>query len=89
MLIMLLVLLTVAQAHDAGGWSYPPECCAGQDCRRVACDQVVETKNGWTYLPSGAIFSPWKVHPSQDRYCHACMNNKDQNGICLFIQQGS
>jgi hypothetical protein len=36
-----------ALAHS---W-YPLACCGNMDCFPVTCDQLVETRSGWLYVP--------------------------------------
>jgi len=69
------------------GW-YPTECCGQHDCKPIACDQLVETRNGWLYLPTGNEFTPYQVRPSQDRYCHVCLGQTDKRSLCAFILSG-
>ena len=68
------------------GW-YPTACCGGFDCKPVPCDQLVEGRGGWIYLPTGTVFDDFRVQPSQDRNCHVCIINGQ--GACAFIQMGT
>ena len=43
-----------ANAHQsAQGWSYPLECCAGQDCKEVPAEDVQSVAGGFRYRPTG------------------------------------
>ena len=76
--------------HDAiTGMTYPYECCGSHDCKPIACDQLVETRNGWLYLPTGNEFTPYQVRPSQDRHCHVCLGQTDKRSLCAFILSSS
>lgn len=93
MLALGLAMLLTAALADAHSW-YPPGCCnakaddASGDCEPVPCEEMSENQDGsWTY--AGAHFEKAHVHPSQDRYCHACIAEwNPAQGLCLFIQQG-
>ena len=90
-LILLLALLpSVAMAH---GW-YPISCCYDHDCKRVPCEEILETPTG--YLYDGVPFAKSAMKPSQDRWCHVCIfeskglgGKTDRNGRCLFTIQGT
>jgi hypothetical protein len=69
---MRLALLIVAGAIPAipvlaHSW-YPLFFCGDMDCFPVACDQLVETVSGWLYVPTGNLFDPEQVQPSQDHH---------------------
>ncbi|HEX7960715.1 MAG TPA: hypothetical protein VF493_12400 [Terriglobales bacterium] len=85
LLLALLLLSSEAMAHS---W-YPMECCHDQDCRKVPCDELVETPNG--YLFDGVTFSKAMERPSKDRWCHVCImgSGGGRRGLCVFTQQGS
>jgi len=81
-----IVLLTFqALAHE---W-YPNICCGDQDCHPVPCDQLVEDKAGWLYLPTGNHFEGTQVKPSQDRFCHVCLGVSDKRSLCAFVLSGA
>lgn len=70
-----------AFGHD---W-YPIECCSGEDCRPVACSDIVETETGLRY--DGVDFAKHAERPSRDSRCHVCIRNGI--GLCVFTLQGS
>lgn len=80
-----VMLASQALAHS---W-YPSECCGQQDCKPVPCDQLVEDRDGWLYLPTGNRFAPLQVQPSWDRYCHVCLGLIDKRSLCAFIHTGA
>lgn len=89
---LLALSVRASAAHDApSGMVYPPACCGGHDCRPVACEEIQESKSGWTWRDI-----PFKdVLPSRDRACHACTadytdasGGPKQYGRCLFVIQG-
>lgn len=88
--LLLLACSTVAFAH---GW-YPIQCCAGQDCRPVACEDISETLDGFVY--DGVKFSKASQQPSQDQHCHVCIfefkdlkGKATRQGRCIFTLQGT
>ncbi len=81
-----LAIAIVILVHDAGGWTYPFNCCGMQHCKPVSCDEIFEDRNGLWHWDK-YMFHPIQVQPSQDRFCHACIIGS--NGACLFTQQGS
>jgi hypothetical protein len=81
-----LAVLTLVFVHD---W-YPSSCCGGSECQPVPCDQLVEARGGWLYLPTGNYFHEAQVQPSPDRNCHVCiMKGGDHRSLCAFIQMGT
>jgi len=84
-----------AHGHEApSGWSYPTDCCAQNHCRPVACDALVEKRDGIHFL--GVVFSGAQVRMSGDNSCHVCIvYSNDRNGdsisnpICAFIKPDS
>lgn len=81
----LALLATAALAHS---W-YPQQCCGDRDCKPVPCDQLVEDRDGWLYIPTGNHFTPPQVQPSQDRHCHVCLGLSDKRSLCAFILSGA
>jgi hypothetical protein len=79
-----LAAMIVAIPALAHSW-YPLACCGNMDCFPVACDQLVETVSGWLYVPTGNLFDPEQVQPSQDHHCHVCVGHGDHRSICAFI----
>jgi hypothetical protein len=49
MRIAFLVVIAAIPAL-AHSW-YPLACCGNMDCFPVTCDQLVETRSGWLYVP--------------------------------------
>jgi hypothetical protein len=82
LLLLLALLPSAAMAHS---W-YPVSCCHDQDCKRVPCDELVETQDGYRY--GEVTFSKSAEKPSQDRWCHVCIS-KAGNGLCVFTLQGT
>ena len=85
---MIKVLFAAALVTAVHSW-YTAACCGDRDCRPVPCDQIVETRDGWLYIPTRNKFTPEQVQPSQDRYCHVCLGQADGRSICAFIQTGA
>ncbi len=81
-------IVAAALVMPAHGW-YPTVCCGNQDCKPVPCDQLVEDRDGWLYIPTGNHFTPLQVQPSQDRYCHVCLGLTDKRSLCAFILSGA
>lgn len=84
----LLAVAVTAGTAVAHSW-YPSACCGGDDCFPVACDQLVEDRTGWVYLPTGNHFETTQVQPSQDRSCHVCLGLADKRSLCAFVLQGA
>lgn len=91
-LACLLALLPpiVTLAHDApSGWSYPPACCSGVDCRPAGEGGVREVSGGYLVVATGEVvpFGDRRIRPSPDGLFHACHRNADfKKGkvICIF-----
>ncbi len=83
--VAIIATMLVAPVHN---W-YPSQCCGQQDCRPVPCDQLVEDRNGWLFIPTGNRFTPLQVKPSEDRYCHVCLGLTDKRSLCAFIVSGA
>jgi hypothetical protein len=84
-------VLVSSQAY-AHSW-YPHDCCHGQDCRPVPCDELVETRYGLMWR-GVVLFSETQVRPSLDQFCHVCA--KEQKGtiipylpLCVFVAPSS
>ncbi len=83
--VALSVMLIASSAYPHS-W-YPQNCCSQTDCRPVPCYEIEEIAGGWwQYLPTQQKFPPHGVHPSQDRFCHVCINVNVTQGYCVFIQ---
>lgn len=75
-----------AHAHS---W-YPWACCGDQDCHPVVCENLTEQSDGrWIYKPTGNVFAPEQVQPSQDGDCHVCLGVGDGRSLCAFVQANS
>jgi hypothetical protein len=85
--IRVLLLTGFLLAHD---W-YPAECCSGQDCHPVPCEEIDGNLYRNTIFPS--------VRQSLDDKCHACFIERHgyEHGkgelhyivpFCLFTQKG-
>jgi hypothetical protein len=83
--ILLVYALLPVEGHE---W-YSSNCCGQIHCRPVPCDQLVEDRDGWIYLPTRNHFYAGQVYPSQDRYCHVCIHDNGGRSLCAYIQQGS
>jgi hypothetical protein len=97
LLAMLLVgVVTVAgillaHGHEApSGWSYPGDCCGGQECRPIACSTVRDHPDGsvsWL----GLVFTPKQIRMSGDAMCHVCIGYDSAAGSkrryphCIFL----
>jgi hypothetical protein len=72
--------------HD---W-YSAACCGGQDCHPVPCSELIENAKGIIY--KGLQFTKDMIHPSQDKFCHACITDNSTFGgtgftpHCVYIQ---
>lgn len=87
-LALSVLLAAPAAAHD---W-YPLECCSGQDCHPIACDQLEEIDQGRIRdIGTGTIYSRDQIRPSLDGQCHVCTAGGFKRGapICVFVQQGT
>ena len=83
--LFIVAVLAAAVPALAHSW-YPLTCCGNMDCLPVACDQLVETGSGWLYIPTGNLFKPEQVQPSQDDHCHVCLGiGVGHRSICAFI----
>jgi hypothetical protein len=74
---MKILLLAIFLAHD---W-YPRECCNGNDCIKIPCEELGPggTWNGKT---------PWHLNKSPDGKCHICVAGGGRgNFYCAFIPE--
>jgi hypothetical protein len=89
-IIAAALLVLGAGGALAHSW-YDGECCADNDCKPIACDQIIEKSDG-SYFDGMKFRS---VRPSKDRNCHACIQDYHERGAlvryprCLYVQQGS
>jgi len=74
---------------------YPPECCSGQDCKPVLCEQIEELSNG-SLRYENLEYTRDKVKPSQDKFCHVCAAASVDKYLklnytprCIFIHNNS
>jgi len=91
-LALAFVLLAFATTPTAAHSWYPIECCSGQDCHPIACDQLEEIDDGRIRdIGTGTIYRRDQIRPSQDGQCHVCTAGGFKRGapICVFVQQGS
>lgn len=87
---MLLFGCVGAEAHDAPtGWSYPPLCCSGIDCRPVASSAIKEGPAGYVITSTGELvpYRDKRVRNSPDGEYHWCsmLGEDDTRTICLFV----
>ena len=94
MRILLLALSVVLMTHSAAGhetatgWTYPQECCGGNDCDKIDAIRVRIVVGG--YLIDGKHFMPEsKVRKSQDDDYHACFWPQPDNLYCFFVPPSS
>lgn len=65
-------LLLACMPGSAHNW-YDPYCCSGEDCRRIAPDDVVAGPSGYTVLGKYKVpYLDKSIKPSQDADFHAC-----------------
>lgn len=69
-LIILLVIVSIARAHD---W-YDPECCSGKDCAPMVPLSVIATDGGWQIKATGEVipFGDKRERRSMDDQFHRC-----------------
>jgi hypothetical protein len=77
--VRVTIIVGLLLAHE---W-YPSQCCGGHDCLQVPCATVVHMHGYWEYLPKHVIFNAAQVSP--DNYCHVCINEANNVGLCLFV----
>lgn len=85
MIHFLLVTSLITPIHE---W-YSQSCCGRIHCHPVPCDQLVEDNDGWVYLPTHNHFYAAQVFPSQDRFCHVCIDVNQGRSLCAYVRQGS
>ncbi len=86
MTIAIVSLNLILPAHD---W-YDPQCCGGQDCHPVPCEELVEQGNGdWKW--NVYTFDKNKVTSSHDSKCHVCVHSTGIGKVplCAYIQLGT
>jgi hypothetical protein len=64
-------------------WLYSEECCAGEDCHPVPCEQIVTTKDGWRW--HGVDFFRGMQQVSPDGRCHVCAGAEAFIGRCIYL----
>ena len=82
-----VALLLMSDSVLGHSW-YAPECCSGYDCKPVSTEDVVETDEGWKYLPTGNTFTKDQVRPSEDRNYHVCIGPVNHKSYCIYIVNG-
>jgi hypothetical protein len=61
---------------------YPNECCSGQDCHPVPCNEIHLIANEWVYKSSH--FAKSEARSSPDGTCHVCISSWGKP-YCLFL----
>jgi hypothetical protein len=86
--LSITALVLVGSEAYSHSW-YPQDCCRGQDCRPVPCDELVETRYGLMWRGT-VLFNETQVRPSLDQFCHVCA--KEEQGaiipylpLCVFV----
>jgi hypothetical protein len=89
---LIVAVTALLLVHDApSGWQYPSNCCGGQDCHPVDCEEISEDADG-VYHWRNLVFPHNVAQPTQDRNCHVCHQIEDGKpavGRCLFIRQSA
>jgi hypothetical protein len=84
---ILIVLLLVHGFYDR-------QCCGGQDCHPVACEEIRAARDGWLWHFAGddVSFSRNMLRISQDGGCHVCVHSTSLNGAdntlvgqCIYL----
>ena len=85
------IVSILALAHS---W-YPSECCSGQDCKPVPCEQIQELPNG-SLKYEDLEYTRDKIKPSQDKFCHVCAGSSVDKYLklnlhprCIFIHNNT
>ena len=77
-----VIAATPALAHS---W-YPLACCGNMDCFPVTCDQLVETRSGWLYVPTGNLRYLSLIGAKHSLF--SCIGNLAGNHlICCLIRR--
>lgn len=67
---------------------YPTDCCGGNECRPIPCDQLDQQLDGSvTYL--GMKFKGSMVRSSLDAQCHVCYDKNRMWPYCVFMQNNT
>lgn len=83
--IIALVLLSSASA-SAHDW-YPQDCCSGEDCRPVPCEEIRQDEFGYYWKN---LHFTWTMDrgPSPDGGCHVCFTPETDHSPayphCIF-----
>ena len=68
---------------------YSQQCCGGQDCHPVPCDEISRAANGdyvWQNpYQEAIIFGRHVMKLSEDEQCHVCVNPDNDFGICIYL----
>lgn len=84
--VVLMLLSSGALAHD---W-YPQDCCSGEDCHPVPCEEI--RMDDFGYYWKGIHFT-WAMDrgPSPDGGCHVCITGEHSSTMpgapyphCIF-----
>ena len=83
---LMLLLWLLGKPVEAHEW-YAKQCCGGNDCRPVPCEELVELGNGdWKWQVY--TFKREQVHSSHDSKCHICIHPTGigKMPLCAYIQ---
>jgi hypothetical protein len=85
---MRAVVVGVLLAHSF----YAQDCCGGNDCRPVSCDEIRSDGVGWVwkFLGEDIAFSRAMLRVSQDGGCHVCVHSVNATdftptGTCIYL----
>jgi len=81
-LLITLFLVTPVLAHS---W-YPIDCCSGQDCIQIPCEELIETAKGYTY--QAHEFTKDMIRVPKGPGCHVCIH-PILGPRCVFPEMGS
>ena len=81
--IALMLLLSSTFPLSSHNW-YDGDCCGGNDCHPVPCEEITEKKDGYHWKNLVFKFKE-SIRPSKDNQCHVC--HTDTNPHCLYILQ--
>jgi hypothetical protein len=83
-LLALLLTVSAAGAHEAmQGWSYPFDCCSGQDCAPIDQSRVEEQQGGYL-IDHKHFVRRTDARWSGDGRFHACFPNP--NSLRCFFR---
>jgi hypothetical protein len=85
--VVMLFNGAAVSAHDF----YDEECCHGQDCRPVPCEQIHRDHHNdyvWDDGTPKALFYKSQMRISLDGRCHICVSRGSPYGICIYLPPG-